>query len=441
MQARSLSVRALTASLAALYLIGGLGPAAARELANNGQLLDRIVAVVNDGVVLQSDLDSMTREITARLRSQNVALPADNVLRSQVLDQLVMEEIEAQRANRAGIKVSDEQVNQAMTTIAQQQGVPFEDLPARLAQDGIDYAQYREELRREIAREILREQDVVQRIVVTPRELDQYLANQQDTVSNLYEYDASNILIAITQDASPEQLAKARTLADQIDTRAKGGEDFAKLAVTYSQAETALQGGELGWRKGTELPDFLAPVIARLNPGAVSDVIRSPSGFHIVKLSARRAAGGPQIVQQLHLRHILLKPSDLEDDATVRQKLDRMRDQVVSGKEDFAVLARTNSQDAGSAVNGGDLGWQQLSNYAPAFATVAGDLKVGQISEPFKTQFGWHIVQLLGQRNFDDSKDAVRERAFEALRQARVDGATELWLEQLRDAAYVKLQL
>jgi peptidyl-prolyl cis-trans isomerase SurA len=434
-------MRVLITSLAALCLVGGAGVAGARELSNKGQLLDRIVAVVNDGVVLQSDLDSTTREITARLRAQNVALPPDNVLKSQVLDQLVVEEIEAQRADRAGIKVSDEQVNQALATIAQQQGVPFEDLPARLAQDGIDYAHYRQELRREIAREILREQDVVQRIVITPRELDQYLANQQNTVSNLYEYDASNILIAIAQDASPEQVAKARTLADQIDARAKSGEDFAKLAVTYSQAETALQGGELGWRKGPELPDVLAPVIAHLKPGEVSDVVRSPTGFHIVRLNARRDAGGPQIVQQVHLRHILLKPTELEDDATVRQKLERMREQIVSGKEDFAVLARTNSQDPGSAVNGGDLGWTQLSTFVPAFSTVAGGLKVGEVSQPFHTQFGWHIVQLLGRRDFDDSKDAARERAYEALREARVDEATELWLEQLRDQAYVKLQL
>ena len=431
----------LAACLFGAALAAGTLGVQAAELAHQGELLDRIVAVVNDGVVLQSDLDALTAQITARLRAQNVALPPENVLRSQVLDQLITEEIESQRANRAGIKVSDEQVNGALQQIAKQQNVSFEDLPARLAQDGIDYTYYRDQLKREIAREILQQQDVIQHIVITPRELDQYIANQQNTVSGLYEYNASNILVAIAQDASPDQIAKASALAHDIDERARRGEDFAKLAVTYSQAETALQGGALGWRKGSELPTFLADVIARLKPGAVSDVIRTSTGFHIVKLNDRRASGGQQIVQQVHLRHILLKPTELVDDATVQQKLARMRAQVLAGKEDFAVLARTSSQDPGSAVNGGDLGWSELSAYDPAFSAVAATLKDGQISQPFHTQFGWHIVQMLGRRDFDNTHDAQRERAFEALRNSRVDEATELWLQQLRDGAYVKQQL
>ncbi len=441
----------LSATLAVL-LVAQLGlPAAAAPaapaghpanhgLSDQGQLLDRIVAVVNDGVVLQSDLDLTMRQVTAQLRAQNVALPSESVLRSQVLDQLVIEEIQSQRADRAGIKVSDEQVNEALESIAKQQNISFEDLPARMAQDGIDYAYYREQLRREIAREILRSQDVLQKIVITPRELDQYIASQQDTVSALYEYDASNIMIPITQDAPPDQIARASKLAHDIDERARHGEDFAKLAVTYSQAENALQGGELGWRRGAELPTFLADVIARLQPGEISDVIQTSTGFHIVRLNARRAAGAAQIVQQVHLRHILMKTSQLEDDATVQQQLERMRAQILAGKEDFAVLARTSSQDPGSAVNGGDLGWSELSAFDPTFAAAANQLKVGEISQPFHTQFGWHIVQMLGRRDFDNSKDAARERAFEALRDARADEATEQWLQQLRDSAYIKLQ-
>lgn len=435
--------RGLLASslLGAVLAAGAISGAQAAELGHQGQLLDRIVAVVNDGVVLQSDLDALLLQITARLRAQNVALPPDNVLRSQVLDQLVTEEIEAQRAGRVGIKVSDEQVNAALQQIAKQQNVSFDELPARMAQDSIDYAFYREQLRREIAREILQQQEVVQHITITPRELDQYVANQQNTLSGLYEYDASNILIAVAQDASPAQLARATGLAHDIDERARRGEDFAKLAVTYSQAETALQGGALGWRKGSELPTFLADVIARLKPGEISDVIQTSTGFHIVKLNNRRAAGGQQIVQQVHVRHILVKPTELVDDATVQQNLGRMRAQILAGREDFAVLARTSSQDAGSAVNGGDLGWSELSAYVPAFSAVAATLKDGEISQPFHTQYGWHLVQMLGHRDFDNTRDAARERAYEALRDSRVDEATELWLQQLRDGAYVKLQL
>ncbi len=226
----------------------------------------------------------------------------------------------------------------------------------------------------------------------------------------------------IAQDASPEQLAQVSKLANDIAERAQHGEDFGKLAVTYSQAETALQGGSLGWRKGTDLPTFLADAIVHLKPGQVSDVIRASSGFHIVRLNAERDAGGPQIVQQVHLRHILIKPTELEDDATVSQKLAQMRSQILAGKEDFAVLAKTNSQDPGSAVNGGDLGWTEAGSFVPEFAAVVDQLKDGQISQPFHTQFGWHIVQLLGRRDFDNSKDAVRERAYNTLRDSRLRG-------------------
>lgn len=412
-----------------------------KPLSTDGQLVDRVVAVVNDGVVLESELDEQMSEITARLRQQNVALPADEVMRQQVLDRLVLEEIQAQRADRAGIKVSDEQVNAAMDDIARRQGITLQQLPSKLAQDGIEYAEYRSELKREIARQMLRSRDVVQRITVTPRELDQYLDHEQKTATAANEYNVSHILIPVAQDATPTQLAAATKRANEVDQRARAGEDFAKLAITYSASETALDGGALGWRKGTELPTFLADVIARMKPGEVSELIQTPSGFHIVRLNETRAAGGAQIVQQVHLRHILLKTSEIEDDATVRQKLLHMREQILSGKEDFAVLAKTNSQDPGSAINGGDLGWMQADSFVPEFAATAEALKQDEISQPFRTQFGWHIVQMLGHRDFDNTADAARERAYEALRDSRVEEATELWLQQIRDESFVELHL
>lgn len=406
-----------------------------------GQLLDRIVAVVDNGVVLESDLDGRLREISAQLAARNVALPPAATLRTQVLDQLVIEEIESQHAERAGIKVSDEQLNQALEDVASRENATLDQLPQRMADDGIDYAQYREDLRQEIAREILRERDVVQQIVITPRELDTYL-QQRQSAADMNEYNVSHILIAIAQDATPAQLAQANQLAHQIADRARGGEDFAKLAVTYSQAETALQGGSLGWRKVSELPTFLVEVASRLKPGEISEVLRTPSGFHLIRLNDRRSvAAGPQMVQQFHLRHILMKPTELEDDATVQQKLAQMRAEILAGKEQFSVLARTNSQDPGSAVNGGDLGWQQLSTYAPEFSAMAATLGDGEISAPFHTQFGWHIVQVLGRRDYNNSSNASRERAYQALRASRAEEATELWRQQLRDQAYVELRL
>jgi peptidyl-prolyl cis-trans isomerase SurA len=424
------------ACLAVAPLTGG-----AKELSTKGVLLDRVVAVVNDGVVLESELNTETREIEARLQAQHVALPPEAVLRQQVLDRLVGEEIQQQHADRAGIKITDEQVNAALEDIAKRQNLTLDQLPEKLAADGIDYPQYRIELRREIARQILRQRDVVQRIVITPRELDQYLEHQKKTASASNEYNVAHILIAVPQDAKPAQLAQAQTLAHQIDDRAHNGEEFGALAVAYSQSESALEGGSLGWRKGTELPTFLADVVARMSPGDVSDVLQTPSGFHIVKLLDRRSAGGPQIVQQVHLRHILIKPTEIEDDATVEQKLARWREQIVSGKEEFAVLAKTYSQDTASAVSGGDLGWTESSVFVPEFSAVVSSLKEGEISQPFRTQYGWHIVQLLGHRDFDNTNDAARQRAYEAMRDSRVEEATELWLQQIRDEAYVEMRL
>jgi peptidyl-prolyl cis-trans isomerase SurA len=414
---------------------------AAKEISTKGLLLDKVVAVVNDGVVLESELTEQTREIESRLRDQHVVLPAQDVLRTQVLDRLIVEEIQAQHAERAGIKVSDEQVNAAMADIVKRQNITLAQLPERLTAEGIDYSQYRNELRREIARQILRQRDVVSRIVVTPHELDQYIEQQKKTASSANEYNVSHILIALPQDAKPAQLAAAMKLAHDVDDRARNGEDFSKMAVTYSQSETALDGGSLGWRKGTELPTFLADAIARMKPGEVSDVIQTPSGFHIVKLNEQRATGGPQIIQQLHLRHILLKTTEIEDDATVQQRLARWREQILSSKDEFEVLAKTYSQDPSSAIKGGDLGWEEPTTFVPEFAAAAGKLKEGEISQPFRTQYGWHIVQLLGKRDFDNTNEAIRERAYTAMRDSRVEEATELWLQQIRDESYVENRL
>jgi peptidyl-prolyl cis-trans isomerase SurA len=363
------------------------------------------------------------------------------VLRQQVLDRLVLEEIQAQRADRGGIKVSDEQLNEALEDIAKRGNFTLAEMPDKLAADGIDYGEYRIELRREIQRQLLRQRDVIQRISITPREMEQYLEQQKKTASAANEYNVSHILIAVAQDATPAQLTKASQQARDIIARARGGEDFGKLAITYSASETALDGGALGWRKGTELPTFLTDVVARLKPGEVSDALQTPTGFHVVRLNDVRAAGGPQIIQQVHLRHILIKPTELEDDATVQQKLARMRDQILAGREDFAVLAKTSSQDPGSAINGGDLGWSSLDIYTPEFAQVASTLNQNEISPPFRSQFGWHIVQMLGKRDFDNTDTAARERAYEALRDARVEEATELWLQQLHDESYIDLKL
>jgi peptidyl-prolyl cis-trans isomerase SurA len=436
----SLFSRLLVATLA--WTVGAMAAdvPAPRAHPSHGTSLERIVAVVNDGVVTESELDVQVAEVTDRLRAQNVSLPSPDVMRSQVLDRLVLEVIQEQRADHAGINVSDEQVNGALQDIATRNKVSFDQLPEKLAAEGINYADYRKQLRREIQRQMLRNRDVVQRINISPRELDRYMERMKGTASAGNEYNVSHILIAVAQDANPTQLAAAHKKAEDVAARAAQGEAFNQLAVSYSDSQTALDGGSLGWLKGPSLPTFLAEVVPRMKPGQVSDILQTGSGFHLVKLNDVRSAKATQIIKQTHLRHILMKTSEVEDDATVKQKLTEMREQILAGA-DFAVLAKASSADPGSAIDGGDLGWATLDTFTPEFAKRAAALKDQEISEPFKTQFGWHIVQMLGTRDFDNTATAEREQAYAQLRESRVDEATDVWLQQLRDEAYVEIRL
>jgi peptidyl-prolyl cis-trans isomerase SurA len=419
---------------------GGLAYAQTRELATKGALLDRVAAVVNDGVVLNSELDDQVAAISDRLRSQKLELPPQNVLRQQVLERLILQEIQSQRANRAGLKVPDDALNSALTEVAQRNNIPLSQLPEALQQQGIDYATYREEMRKELTLGLLRQRDVLQRISVTPREIDQFLAKQANTPSEDNQYNVSHILIAVGQSATPEQIEAASKRAAEVSQRAKAGEDFAKLAVAYSNAQTALEGGALGWRKGSELPTFLADIVSRLQPGAVSDPLRTPTGFHIVRLNEVRGSEQKAIVDQVHVRHILMKTNELTDDATVRQKLEALRDRILKG-EDFAGLASISSEDPGSATQGGDLGWAGPGTFVPEFDEAISKLEDREISEPFHTQYGWHIVQMLGRRQFDNTDELKRHQAMEAIRASKADEETELWLRRLRDEAYVETKL
>jgi peptidyl-prolyl cis-trans isomerase SurA len=411
-----------------------------REASSSGVLLDRVAATVNEGVVLSSELEEEMLNISERMRSQNLDLPPQNVLRQQVLDRLVLRELQMQRANRAGIKVSDETLNNALRDVSEQNKIPLADLPTVLASQGIDYGSYRESMRKELAMQILRQRDVIGRINVSPREIDQFLERQKKMPSESNEYNVSHILVAVPQAATPEQLDEAAKKADEVYQKATAGEDFGRLAVAYSNAQTALEGGSLGWRKGPELPTFLAELIGGMKAGDVTKPIRTPSGFHVVKLNEMR--GNAQvIVNQVHARHILIKPNELQDDATVQQKLNSIRDRILNKGENFTAVASVVSEDPGSAAEGGDLGWAGPGTFVPEFEKQLAQLQPDEISEPFRTQFGWHIIQLLGRRQFDTTQDVIRQRAFAALRESKADEETELWLRHLRDEAYVEYKL
>ncbi|MCP5328485.1 MAG: peptidylprolyl isomerase [Steroidobacteraceae bacterium] len=423
-----------------LLLAPGASQAQTRELTDKGELLDKVVAVVNEGVVLQSELDEQVVTIAERLRQQGLELPPQSVLRQQVLERLVLQEIQMQRAQRGGIRISDEQLNAALADVAQRNGIPLQRLPEVLAQQGIDYAAYRDSIRKELTLQVLRQRDVIQKINVAPRELEQFLDKQKNRPSELNEYNLSHILIAVPQAATAAQLEEAARRASDVYERAQAGEDFSRLAVAYSNSQTALEGGALGWRRGAEIPTVLVDLVAGLKPGQVSEPLRTPSGYHIVRFNEMRGADVQTVEQQVHARHILLKPTEIQDDATVEQRLRMIRERILKG-EDFAAVAKVTSEDPGSAADGGDLGWTGPGTFVPEFEQKLQQLGENELSEPFRTQFGWHIVQLLGRREFDNTEELRRQRAFMQLRESKADEETELWLRRLRDEAYVETRI
>jgi len=331
-------------------------------------------------------------------------------------------------------------VNQALTEVAGRNQIQFSDLPAALEAQGIDYRAYREDVRQEMTLNMLRQRDVYSRIYVSPREIDQCVVKRKNSPGDDVEYDLAHILVAVPASATPEQAEERVARAQGVYERARRGEDFAQLAISYSDAGSALEGGALGWRKGDQLPSFAADAIPQLKPGEVTEPLRTPSGLHIFKLVEARGAASSALVQQVHARHILLQTNAIEDDETVRQKLAQFRARIVQG-ESFEAIASVNSADTGSAAQGGDLGWVGPGTFVPAFEQQLDMLAENEISEPFKTQFGWHIVQLLGRRTYDATDDVIRSRCVAQLRESKADEETEIWLRRLRDEAFVEYRL
>ena len=443
---KSLNLSSFVARLVFSFLFctafgAGVASAQTRELSGSGELLDRIAAVVNDGVVLMSQLDAQTEEISQRLRQQKTELPPRNVLRKQILERLVVEEIQVQRAERLGIQVSDEMLNGAMDDVARRNNIGFADLPQALSQQGIDYRDFRDQIRRQMTLQMLRQRDVIGRINVSPRELEQFMAKQQSAPDQNAEYNVSHILISVPVTATPEQVEAREARAREVHGKAVAGEDFAQLAVSYSDSSTNIEGGSLGWRRGSQLPSIVADLVAKMKVGETSDPIRTPSGFHLFRLNEIRGGAQQAVVSQVHARHILLRTSELEDDQTVQQKLAAIRERILNGGEDFAAIAAVTSQDPGSAADGGDLGWAGPGTFVPEFEKQIDALKENEITQPFKSQYGWHIVQLLGRRMHDATDDVRRQRAFAELRESKAEEETELWLRRLRDEAFVEYRM
>ncbi len=427
---------------AAVLLVAAVGTAGAqtKDLSSSGVLLDRVAAVVNDGIVLRSDVEQQLDTISDRLQKSGQQLPPRNVLRQQVLERLVLQELQMQRAERLGLKVSDEMINNALTDVARRNNIKFSDLPAALESQGINYRDYRDEVRRDMVLQGLRQRDVIARVYVSPREVDQCIAKRKASPTADNEYNLAHILIGIPSAATEQQIAERTSRAQAVYERASRNEDFGQLAITYSESGTALEGGALGWRKAGQLPSFVADIIPTLKAGEVTQPIRTPSGLHIFKVLEIRGGQTPALVSQVHARHILMKPTEVMDDETVRQKLSQIRERVLKG-ESFEAVASVTSEDPGSAASGGDLGWAGPGTFVPEFEKQLDAMSDNEISQPFRTQFGWHIIQLLGRRTYDASEDMTRNRCVSQLREARADEETEIWLRRLRDEAFVEYRM
>ena len=411
-----------------------------KQLSSTGVLLEGVAAVVNDGIVLRSEVDSQMEAISQRIQQAGQQLPPRNILRQQVLERLVLQEVQMQRADRLGIKVSDEMVNQALTEVASRNKIKFSDLPATLERQGVDYRSYRDDVRKEMTLQMLRQRDVISRVYVSPREVEQCMAKRKASPGADNEYNLAHILVAIPGAASEQQIAERVARAQGVFERAQKGEDFAQLAISYSDSGTALEGGALGWRKAAQLPSFVSDVIPTLKAGEVTEPIRTPSGLHLFKVLEVRGATQAALVSQVHARHILMTTNEVEDDETVRQKLVKIRERIEKG-ESFEAIASVTSEDTGSAANGGDLGWVGPGTFVPEFEAQLDKLADNEMSQPFKSKFGWHLVQMLGRRTYDASDDMTRNKCVGQLREARADEETEIWLRRLRDEAFVEYKM
>lgn len=400
--------------------------------------LNRIVAVVNDGVILQNQLDQRSTQIRQQLQEKNTALPPDEILNKQVLERLIVEQIQLQLAQRSSVRIDDALVNANLRQIAASNDMSLTEFRKVLEQDGYQFADFREDIRNQLTIQRLRAQHVESRIQVSDQEIDNLLTGEDAQADNR-EYLLSHILVAVPEAAAPEQIQAAVRRADAIVQRLGEGADFRQIAVAESDGQKALEGGNLGWRRAGQLPTLFASVVQGLAAGETSSPIRSSSGFHIVRVEQVRG-DERHVVTQTQARHILIRPDALVSSEEAHIRLDQLR-QRIQGGDDFTTLARAHSQDTVSAARGGDLGWSNPGDMVPRFEEEMARLAPSEISEPFQSRFGWHIVQVLARRDHDSTEEFKRNQARELIRKRKVLEETAIWLRRLRDESYVEYRL
>jgi len=401
--------------------------------------LDRIVAVVDQTVITEQELDSRIRTVTAQFKKQGTELPEETVLRRQILERLISDTLQLQYAAQTGLKVEDSQLDRTIERIAEQNQMTLSEFGEALANDGVSMRKFRSDIRSEITIARLREREVDSRVTVNESEIDNFLTTQASNNENQDEFEISHILIRTPEEGATEDIQKAQAKVDDALKELQAGTPFNKVSASFSDAPNALEGGNLGWKSGAQMPALFLDTLKNMQVGDVSPAMRSPNGFHILKLTNKRGGSSPLVVDQTHARHILIKLTEVTSEVDGKQKMDGIKERLDNG-ENFEVLARQFSED-GTASNGGDLGWLNPGDTVPQFEKAMNELQVNQISEPVRSPFGWHIIQVLERRKQDMSKEAARLKARQEIRAKKAEEAYQDWIRELRDRAYVELRL
>ena len=419
-----------------LVLMSSLAVPQTRDLGGTGEFMDSIVAIVNDGVVLRSEVETQLGMIIATLEKQGGQIPPVNTIREEVLERLIVQRLQLQRADRYGIRVSDEALNAAIANVAKNNDVSFEEFPKILDKEGINYNDYRNELRQQITIEQLRQREVISRIAVSESELDNFLVFQKDQDKLNYEYDLSHILIPVSSRAGDGEINNKQDLINELYEEIIDGKDFDDVAVEFSKGQQALSGGRLGWLKGEQLPDVFVQVASELKNGELSLPFETSSGFHLIKLNAVKG-NEPILEEQIKVRHILIKTNEVLDDSAAEEKLKTIRQQIID-EGNFGAVAAAVSEDIGSAQDGGDMGWATRGFFVPEFEEIAYSLEENEVSQPFRSRYGWHIIQYLGKRIFDNTEEIQKRKAISSIRNSKLSSEIEIWASELRDEAFVE---
>ncbi|HQN64167.1 MAG TPA: peptidylprolyl isomerase [Methylophilus sp.] len=409
------------------------------ESASDVVKMDRIIAIVDQSVITEQELADRIKTVSGQLQKQGVKLPSQEVLEKQVLERLIVDSLQLQLAAQTGLKVDDGQLDKTIERIAAQNQLNLEEFKTALSKEGVSFRKFREDIRNEITISRLREREVENRINVSDSEIDNYLTTQANSKDDQSELEISHILIRTPEDASPEDLEKAKTKVLDVLKQLKDGTPFAQVSANTSDAPNALEGGNLGWKNPSQIPALFMEQLQSMQEGDISQPIRSPNGFHILKLTGRRGGTSTLVVEQTHARHILIKLTEVMSESEAKHKMDTIKERLDHGTK-FEDMARQYSED-GSASNGGDLGWINPGDTVPPFEKAMNELAPGEISAPVRSPFGWHIIQVIERRKQDMTKEATRLKARQEIRARKSEEAYEDWIRELRDRAYVELRL